>query len=221
MPDHLAKPGAYAGTAHDQDDSDLEHERAWLGSSLRCFLDDGCENNAPKQETQYRLPAYWWLVLIDCFVLARTTQGSEALSSPQTARAAAKLLSAAEALLHRAILVEKSRSSRWPFRWLGLLGDQCSVGVCGLGFGKKVLRLLIEGSWDPAHRVNNDIVLGMRFAGEFYVMLVMKAIPPEFGAFSIPFRFWGRVTVYVARRDFSSIHNACGGVIKGTQPKNL
>ena len=53
--------------------------------------------------------------------------------------------------------------------------DQCSVGVCGIGFGKKVLRLLMDGKWDPALHVNTDIFLGMRLAGEFYLLLVMKA----------------------------------------------
>ena len=51
MPDHLAKPGAYAGTPSDQADAELELERGWLASSLRCFLDDGCESNAPNRET--------------------------------------------------------------------------------------------------------------------------------------------------------------------------
>jgi hypothetical protein len=74
MPDHLAKPGAYVGTA-DELDPDLELERAWLASSLRCFLDDGCDNNSPKQQAQYRLPTYWWLVMIGCFLRSRTTQG--------------------------------------------------------------------------------------------------------------------------------------------------
>ena len=91
MPDHLAKPGACAGTPSDQADAELELERGWLASSLRCFLDDGRESNAPKREALYRLPTSWWLVLVDCFLRARTTQGLEAFSSPQTAGAAAKL----------------------------------------------------------------------------------------------------------------------------------
>ena len=70
MPDHLAKPGACASTPSDQADAELELERGWLASSLRCFLDDGCESNAPKREALYRLPTYWWLVLIDCFLEA-------------------------------------------------------------------------------------------------------------------------------------------------------
>lgn len=179
MPDLLAKPGAYAGTPSDQADAELELERGWLASSLRCFLDDGCESNARKREALHKVPTYWWLVLIDCFLRARTTQGLEVFSSPQTAGAAAKLLSDAEALLHRPIFFEKCRSSRWPFQWLGLPVDQCSVGVCGIGCGKKPFRLLIEGIWDPARRVNNAIFTGMRFAREFYLMVVMKARLPE------------------------------------------
>ena len=123
MPDHLARPGAYAGTPCDQEDAELELERGWLASSLRCFLDDGCKSNAPKKETQYRLPAWCCLVLKDCFLRACTTQGLEGFTSPQTASAAAPLLSDAEALMHRASLFEKCRSSRWPFQWLGLPVD--------------------------------------------------------------------------------------------------
>ena len=108
---------------------------------------------------------------------SRTRQGLEAFSYPQSAGAAAKLLSDAETPLHRTVFFEKCRSSRWLFQWLGLPVDQCSVGVCGIGCGKKLFRLLIEGIWDPAHRVNNDIFMGMRFAGEFYLML--KARLPE------------------------------------------
>ena len=48
-----------------------------------------------------------------------------------------------------------------------------------LAFGEKMLRLLKEAISDPAHRGNNDIFLGVRFAGEFYLMLVMKARLPE------------------------------------------
>ena len=57
LPDHLANPGTYAGSPCDQEDAELKLERGWLASSLQCFLDDGCESNAPKKETQYRLPA--------------------------------------------------------------------------------------------------------------------------------------------------------------------
>ena len=65
------------------------------------------------------------------------------------------------------------------------------MGVCGIGFGDKVLRLLKEGIWDPAHRVNNDIFLGVRFAGEFYFMLVMKArLPESFSSFACVMGGW-------------------------------
>ena len=134
MPDHLAKPGAYVGTACDELDPDLELERDWLASSLRCFLDDGCDNNSPKQQAQYRLPTYRWLVMIDCFLRSRTTQGLEAFSSPQTANAAAKLLSASESVLYRAVLIEKwwIRDARtccgaWP--WIFLVGVLQMIGL--------------------------------------------------------------------------------------------
>ena len=63
--------------------------------------------------------------MIDCFLRSRTTQGLEAFSSPQTANAAAKLLSASESVLYRAVLIEKwwIRDARtccgaWPWSFL-------------------------------------------------------------------------------------------------------
>jgi hypothetical protein len=163
MPDHLSKPGPFSGTAVGTEDLELEHDRAWLSSSIRCFVEELIDDTTPKFQNDYRLPTYWWLVCLDNVLTSRCTQGLEAFSTKETVSAVVKLWTSAESAAYAADAKKFCKSSRWPWQWLGLPLDQCSVGRCGVGFLKKILRLLVEDMKDPAHRVNNDLLAARAF----------------------------------------------------------
>ena len=119
MPDHLSRPGPSAYTTPDEADAELTLEKAWLASSIRCFLDDGCGDKSPKAEVQYRLPTCWWLVMVDSVLRSRTGQGLEAFSSHATVDEVRKLLTDKQVECLPASLQDLCRSARWPWQWLG------------------------------------------------------------------------------------------------------
>jgi hypothetical protein len=84
MPDHLPRPDGFQGDTSDDVEKALENEQEWLRSNIRAFVDMGSSEPLPKREKQYRLSAYWFLVLVDCVLRARCSQGLEAFLSKET-----------------------------------------------------------------------------------------------------------------------------------------
>ena len=174
MPDYLPKPSTFVGEISPHDEEEERAHKEWLSSSIRCFLDSEAVQDTKAPSKLYRVTTYWWLVMMDDAFRGRTTQGWEAFSSPQTLQAVKQLLGAQASLQYLADAATLLKSSRFPWQWCAVPLDQCSVGMCGVGFLKKVLRLYIEPVFDPAHRFNNDLLGGLRQAHKFHLILVMK-----------------------------------------------
>ena len=178
MPDHLPKTALFVGEDDSEDSAELREEREWLASSIRGFVGDESGGAAPKHEKQHRLSCYWWLIMLDQIIRQVTGQGLEQFSSPESAAATAKAgegrtkLKEDEILWFQRLMVSK----RFAWQWLGLPIDQCSIGPCSVGFLKRVLRLYTEPIYDPAHRTSNDILGGTKLSGNFYLLLIMKAL---------------------------------------------
>jgi hypothetical protein len=174
MPDHLLRPDHFSGCEGDGD-AELALERAWLASSIRAFIDPLSSEPLPKRQPQYRLATCWLLFMINTVQKQKTTQGLETFSSAETVDAIRALAPKYKLTPeYMDSLIERCRSNRFPWQWCGLPLDQCSIGPCGVGFCKRVLRLLVEPIYDPAHRVSNDVLMGAKTSGNFWLFLIMK-----------------------------------------------
>ena len=95
LPGHLARAAPPFGTLAAQDgndDAELKLERAWLSSSIRCFVDQEIVPKGERKPAKHRLAAYRWPVAIGGVLRQLTSQGLEAFSSPATAAAAKMVL---------------------------------------------------------------------------------------------------------------------------------
>ena len=145
LPDYLPRPISFCAEPTEDRDEEEKDYREWLSASIRCYLDADVDNvsSGSDQLTLYRLPAFWFLVTVDGSLRVRSSQWLETFASLETEQAILTLLDDKEKAAVLPVL-GKLKSSRWPFPWLGLPIDLCSVGVCAVGFAKKVLKLLIE-----------------------------------------------------------------------------
>jgi hypothetical protein len=111
---------------------------------------------------------------LDTFLFIRAGAGFEAFASRETLAAARKLMGEAMSVLYMMQFPELCRSQRWPWQWLGISIDQCSVGVCGCNFLRDGLKLLVEPLYDGIHGVHRDVFRAMDLARLWPLMMVMK-----------------------------------------------
>ena len=124
MPDYLGKGEPAYGTVQDEPyHDDMAEERAWLQSSIRCFLDNDVLGVKKKPE-EYRLTTFWWLAALDCAIRRHTGKGLEQFSSAETKDAVLALMgeSASEEFKIEASTLFRSPSHE--FQWLGYFGDR-------------------------------------------------------------------------------------------------
>lgn len=180
MPDYLSSAAPCPGTtaaAENGLDEDDKLEKAWLGSCIRVFIDDDrMPHAAPPKPSKHRLSTYWWCVCLDDYLRQQTTQGCEAFASPSTVPAIDALLGDECTLEFKMQMPELFKSKRFPFQWLGMPMDQCSVGMTSALGLKRLFRLYIEPLYDPAHLKCNAIWGGLRQAGQYHLIFVMKIL---------------------------------------------
>ena len=176
MPDHLrpAKPSFGTLEAQQEEDPESKLQAAWLNSCIRSLMELSPQKAAKPQKE--RLATYWFLVALDHVLRCRTGQGLEAMSSPQTVAAVAKLLGAQCTEEFKSNMPALLKSQRFEYQFLGLVIDQCSVGLSGQLAAKRLFHLYIEGIYDPAHLRCNAILNGLKQAGQYYLILVMKVM---------------------------------------------
>ena len=76
LPDWLRRTEDYKGDQEaEAADPDLQAEREWLASAVRCFLSEGAEGNYKNRPQKYRQAAYWWLLMLDTFLFIRSGAG--------------------------------------------------------------------------------------------------------------------------------------------------
>ena len=158
-------------------DPEIQQYREWMSSVLRMYVEDGSSTRAakPKQPKRVRLTTYWWMLMLNTFLLRMLGEGLESFSSDETAEAV-RQMSDKSPLLYLASLAERCRSKRWPWRWLGVPLDQCAIGICGANYMRNKLRILMEPLFDPSHRVTRDLILAVNMCDLMPLLLLMKLI---------------------------------------------
>lgn len=146
-------------------------EKAWWESAIRCFLTDGAERSFERRPQRFRLASFYWLLMINSSLVRMTGRGLEAFVTAETLPAVEQIMGSKG---QEDLFAALRATAAGPFRWLGIAMDQCSVGVCASNFLRNQLRLMVEPMSDPSHRVSNDLLLGIKSAGFFPVLLAMK-----------------------------------------------
>ena len=176
LPDWLAHTKSFAGDDVDGD-PEMQQYREWMSSVLRMYVEDGSSTRAakPKQPKRVRLTTYWWMLMLNTFLLRMLGEGLESFSSDETAEAV-RQMSDKSPLSYLASLAERCKSKRWPWRWLGVPLDQCAIGICGANYMRNKLRILMEPLFDPSHRVTRDLIPAVNMCDLMPLLLLMKLI---------------------------------------------
>ena len=119
FPDWLPRGEPSWGSSQVLSDPDLEAERAWLASCIRCWVDDELEA-FPAFKKDYRLPTFWWLIMLDTVVRQKTGHGLEQFSSPHTAAACMKILGDDADADYAVLAPQKFRPVRSELQWIGV-----------------------------------------------------------------------------------------------------
>lgn len=156
----------------DPDESpQVQLEREWWESAIRCFMSEGSEGSCQNRLSKFRLAAYYWALLLNTSLVNVVGRGLEAFGSKETLPAAAEMMTNDD---DPAFLQRLQGMMSGPWRWIGVPMDQCSVGVCASNFLRGRLRLYMEPLYDPSHRVSNDLMWSIRASGFFPLLLAMK-----------------------------------------------
>ena len=177
LPDHIRRCETWQGSrcvADGTEDPAVLLEKDWWQSSIRAFLTDGAEGTYKNRPHKFRLAAHYWLLAVNTTLVTMIGSGLESFASKETVEAVRVGFSSSDDETFLAVMKERISSAPWPWRWLGVLMDQCSVGVTACNFMRNKLRLLVEPLFDPSHRVSNDLLLGIKISGMFPVLLAMK-----------------------------------------------
>ena len=124
LPDWLSRGTPPYGTVEYNtcNDPDLDAERAWLSSNVRCFLENTLlHGRGEARPEQCRVATYWWLVMLETVIRHKTGAGLEQVGSPETATACLQILGDAATVGYTSEAPQLFRSKRYPYQWCGVL----------------------------------------------------------------------------------------------------
>lgn len=158
---NMVCPALLPGDAHPADFA----AQQWFDSAVRRFLGhaDGDMLGRPPQRQLARRSSLWWLKAVNHALVLFTGQGLERFASEQTPG------------IEEGSVCPHPASGIAPALVIG--SDEHSVGLAAMAFACHHLHLRVAAAHDASHRVNNDLMQGLKSSGPWWKVVLLMSIP--------------------------------------------